>query len=142
MSEHFSDHEFFFSRTALERGIDNAPTPNVLENIAFTMAGLERVRAYLGFPMKVLSGYRCDALNEAIGGARNSQHVRGEACDFVCPAFGSPRDICLFLSGNLHVLGIDQLIFEGKWVHVSFSHTPRFELLTWDVNGNYVAGIV
>ncbi len=106
------------------------------------MAGLERVRACLGFPMKILSGYRCDALNEAIGGVRNSQHVTGEACDFICPEFGTPRDVCLFLSQWMRVLGIDQLIYEGKWVHVSFTGMPRHMALTWKIDGGYQPGIV
>ena len=44
---------------------------------------LEQVRSVLGCPLIVSSGVRCPELNERIGGAKNSQHMRCEAADFV-----------------------------------------------------------
>jgi uncharacterized protein YcbK (DUF882 family) len=46
----------------------------------------ERVRALCGGrPIAVLSGYRTEAHNRAIGGARKSQHVEGRALDLRPP---------------------------------------------------------
>lgn len=45
------------------------------------MDDLEDVRAQLGHPMPVASGYRCPIHNAAEGGATNSQHIYGTAAD-------------------------------------------------------------
>ena len=42
---------------------------------------LEVLRAELGCPINVISGYRCHARNAAVGGAALSQHVIGAAVD-------------------------------------------------------------
>jgi len=57
-----------------------------------------------------------------------SQPEKAEAIDFICPVFGTPEDIvrAIAVSGII----FDQLIMEGKWVHISFVlHSPRRELL-------------
>jgi putative chitinase len=99
--------------------------------------GLEQVRAVLGVPVNVSSGYRCAPLNNAIGGASNSAHVKGYAADFTAAQFGTPRDIAL----KIYDSGIkfDQLILEGRWVHISFDERMRGEVLTAEfVNGRAV----
>lgn len=141
MSKNFSMSDFIRSKTADDRKIDNSPSIDIQRQLVFTMAGMERVKAFLkGFPIQVLSGYRCIALNSAVGGAENSQHIKGEACDFVCPAFGIPFTVCIALARNVKILGIDQLIFESGWVHCSFTFDPRYEILTRTKVG-YVQGI-
>ncbi len=141
MSEHFAFGDFLQSRLAEQRGIPNNPTPEARENLLFTMAGLERIRAILGFSIIITSGYRSEALNAAVGGSPASQHCRGQAVDFTCPLFGSPHDVAVFLAQWMRVIGIDQLIFEGTWVHCSFSLEPRYQALT-KRDGGYTQGIV
>ena len=85
-----------------------------------------------GLPIHVNSGYRCEALNEKIGGAKKSKHMDGLASDILCPQFGSPLDVCrAIVKANIKT---DQVIHEfGKWCHVSFAapgSVPRGELLT------------
>lgn len=41
----------------------------------------EFIREQCGFPLIVNSGFRTEAYNRQIGGARNSQHVQGRALD-------------------------------------------------------------
>jgi|694.fasta_scaffold02225_7 hypothetical protein len=87
---------------------------------------LEPVRAALGAPLKVTSGYRSRAVNAAIKGAKNSQHMKGEAAD-VCP-LGMSIEVAfrkvaaLVKSGALPV---DQAIVYGKggFMHLSHSAT-------------------
>lgn len=43
----------------------------------------ERVRELCGFPLIVNSGYRTEAYNRSIGGAKFSQHVQGRAVDLI-----------------------------------------------------------
>ena len=45
---------------------------------------LDPARAKLNRPVMVNSGYRCPKHNQAVGGAPNSQHTKGEAADLCC----------------------------------------------------------
>src|SRR5690242_11290128 len=95
LSEHFSLEELIASEVAARQGIDNAPSPPIMANLRVLAAGLERVRAALGGkPIHVSSGYRCLALNRAVGGAVRSAHIDGLAADILCPQFGAPLDVC------------------------------------------------
>ena len=49
------------------------------------VAMLEALRQKLGVPFMITSGYRCDDHNMRVGGAINSYHVQGLACDIACP---------------------------------------------------------
>ena len=129
LSPHFSLSEFTLSQTAIRKGINNDPTSEVLGNLKVLCTRvLEPVRALLGHPMFITSGYRCPALNGAIGGSPNSAHIKGLAADFVCPMFGKPRDIAeLIMAKDIEY---DQMIYEGGWVHISTANEPRRETLT------------
>lgn len=137
LSPHFTLAEFTQSQTAARKGISNTPTPAVIECLKLTALGLEGVRTLLGSPITVNSGYRSPALNKAIGGSAKSQHVTGEAVDFICPGFGSPLDVCraIVKSG----LKFDQMIYEGTWVHISFCAKPRGDVLTAHFNTSGVS---
>lgn len=135
LSPHFWLSEFIESDTATRLGIDNSPDPLVQANLFRTAALMEEVRKLLGGkPVVVSSGYRSDALNRAVKGSRVSDHLRGEACDFTCPAFGTPLQIAAAIAASGIKFG--QLIFEGSWVHISIPNrgidngqvlTARFE---------------
>lgn len=132
---HFSLDEFTRSQKAQELGIDNLLPDGLIFNAGFTLAGAERIRACLNVPVDLSSGYRCPALNKAVGGSEHSQHMEALAIDFKAPRFGDPQKIVLTLSKVRHLLGIDQLILEADWVHASFSLTPRYEVLRALVGG-------
>ena len=59
------------------------PTPDVLENLRELAKNLQVIRDYFGKPIKINSGYRSPEHNRSIGGAKNSQHVKGRAADIV-----------------------------------------------------------
>jgi hypothetical protein len=141
MTTHFTLEEFVRSQTAERLKLHNLPSKEIIEKLHFTMAGMERIRALLGVPIKVNSGYRSEELNRAVKGSKNSQHMKGEACDFVCPAFGTPLEVCVHLWPNIKILGIDQLIYENTWIHVSFTLNPRHEVYTLK-QGKYLLGII
>lgn len=100
----------------------------------------ERVRAVIGSPMIITSGYRCKELNKAVGGTNKSQHVKAEAIDFI-PGKKTIAQ-ALFSIKNSTELEYGQLIYEKKghsrWIHISMG--DKKQLLTYE-NGVYKVGI-
>jgi hypothetical protein len=140
LSPHFNLDEFTRSDYATRHGIDNTPPGFVLSNLRVLATRLERVRLVLGAPLFITSGYRCPELNRAIGGSLTSAHVGGLAADFIAPEYGSPFAVARAIEANGDEIDFDQLIYEGKWVHVGFTQLtqPRREVLTATFAGGKV----
>jgi hypothetical protein len=137
LTPHFAVEEL--SCTQL-REFDNTPPPEVVGTLRMTAARMERVRRLLGDRViSVSSGYRCRALNRAVGGARTSAHLTGEAVDFNCYGFGDPLAVCRALTAS--DLAFDQMIEEGTWVHISFDPRMRRQVLTRRDGGGYGLGL-
>ncbi|MGA3103939.1 MAG: D-Ala-D-Ala carboxypeptidase family metallohydrolase [Terriglobales bacterium] len=131
ISEHFSLEEMTFSETAARLGIDNAADPEIVANLKCVAALMEKVRALLGKPITVHSGYRAPRVNEAVGGVATSAHCFGLACDFVCGQYGTAAEVALAILKS--ELEYDQLILEYGWVHIGLAKEgtrPRREALT------------
>lgn len=143
LSKHFTFREGTYSATARDKKIDNNPNAMQLEAMKYTALKMEAVRQLLdNRPLYITSWFRSFALNQAINGAQNSQHSKGEAVDFKCPGWGSPYQIAMQLVANKTILQYDQLILEPTWVHVSFvPHGARGNELTWRAPGHYMPGI-
>lgn len=91
---------------------------------------LQPIRNLLGRPVVITSGLRPDWLNNAIGGAKNSQHLKGQAADFVVPGL-TPFEVCNQILESR--IPYDQLIYEfGEWIHISCPPGPaiRTEAIT------------
>ena len=88
LSEHFSLSEFERSATATKLGIDNSvPSQYIPALQQLCKEILEPLREFTGQPILISSGYRCPALNKAVGGVKNSQHMTGEAADIHIPVY-------------------------------------------------------
>lgn len=135
LSPHFTLEEFITSQTAARLDIDNTPPQTVVDNLKRTAAGLEQVRIVLNAnAIRISSGYRCPALNTAVGSKLTSQHITGEATDFTSPTFGTPAQIMRAILAS--ALVFDQLIHEfDAWVHISFSPNNRKQALVIDHSG-------
>lgn len=112
------------SDVAKREGIDN--TPGLQETEALTALVedvLDPLREMYGHPIHVTSGYRCEALNKAVGGAKTSQHLRGEAADITTGKRGENAKLYGLIE---KYFDYDQLIWEHgtdkepSWVHVSY----------------------
>jgi hypothetical protein len=136
LTDHFTLEELTHSQTAARLGLDNEPPPDVVDALTRTAHGLEMVRVLLQAPILVSSGYRSPKVNRAVGGAANSQHILGEAADFTAPGFGDPTEIVRAIMRSTRPIPYDQLIVEfGRWVHISFSRSPRHQALVIDHDG-------
>lgn len=126
LSENFSLNEFLYSDTAKKKGIDNRPCVQVIDNLKWLAIDImQPVRNKFGMVL-ITSGFRCATLNKAVGGQPNSQHLYGQACDFIVPQ-ASPKTVFDYIKNNLD---FDQLLFEydskgSRWMHVSHRHDGK-----------------
>lgn len=127
LSAHLDLATLCFSETAEAQGIDNIPQdPEIIANLsALAEAILEPILGPMNLPISVTSGYRCPELNALVGGRPDSQHLTGEAADFLVGGV-----MCDMIAGWIaENLPFDELILEkfdpGKgeygWIHCSYS---------------------
>jgi uncharacterized protein YcbK (DUF882 family) len=128
--KYFTIKELCKSSTAIQRKIDNTPNSEIIKNLEKLVDFiLDPLREKYGKPIKVNSGYRCPALNKAVGGSKTSHHMTGLAADITV---GSPtKNKALFDLIIKMDLPYDQVIDEKnfRWVHVSYSDKPRKQIL-------------
>lgn len=118
---YFSAEEMTHSGYARKHGLRNEPSTQKQWDAlqALGEAVLDPARERLGAPITINSGYRSEAINRAVGGAKGSQHTKGEAVDVTCK--NNMRLLCI-----LQTMDYDQLIpyLDKKnvirWIHVSF----------------------
>lgn len=127
------------SATAIRLGLANVPGPVEIANLSrLANTILAPVEQLAGEPLLVDSGYRSPAVNQAVGGVPDSEHVLGLAAD-VRPVTdakgvaGSLRVLFQLVAGSRGVgIPFDQLILESGCMHVSAApggQDPRRECL-------------
>ena len=136
------------SATARRMGIDNTPTPKIIDNLQQLVDNvLDPLRMHWGRPVIVTSGYRCPKLNKAVHGAAQSQHITGQAADIRTVSDDRTENMKLLRLLVSLKLPFDKLIAEyvdgqGRpdWIHVSFSPLKRGMKMTCK-DGRYLPGI-
>ena len=82
--KYFSIEELAKSASAERLAIDNTPPRAARKMLTILVEQLlDPIRRRYGAPIIVTSGYRCPALNTAVGGVANSHHIVGCAADIV-----------------------------------------------------------
>jgi hypothetical protein len=129
ISKNFTLEELTASATAKAKGIRNEPGQTDIVNLCGLVHNvLQPLRNWWGKEVKIGSGYRSLALNRAVGGVSNSQHMKGEAVD-LCIDGDIEKGKSWFQYIKQHC-EFDQLIWEHNdrgsyWVHVSFRTDGR-----------------
>ena len=124
--KYFTIEELTRSATAERLGIVNTPDAKIIENLTqLTDKLLDPLRELWGAPLRVTSGYRCVALNRAVGGVVNSHHLRGMAADLVTMANTAASHRQLMQRLRESGLRWTQAIMErnrrgATWLHVSY----------------------
>lgn len=123
MAIYFNIKEMTKSQTAELHHIDNTPTEKVIGNLKKVMYILDMIRIYIGKPILINSGYRCEKLNEMVGGVRNSMHTKGLAADFRTKEKEDINSMFEFLKKNQKEFKIKELINYKTFIHMGVSET-------------------
>lgn len=116
ISNHISWQEGIITTT----GLPNVPNDKQLENMQVVASVcFEPLRLWYGKPIKINSFFRSPEVNKAVGGAKTSQHLNGEAIDITGGSREENKKIFDWCKANLV---FDQLIneYDYKWIHISF----------------------
>ena len=136
ISKHISYKEGMHSNTALRRGLNNTPNESQLKCMGDIAEGLfEPLREWVGGPIKITSMFRGEPVNTAIGGSKNSQHMKGQALDLDDTyKYKTNAEMYHYIKDNLD---FDQMIWEfgddenPNWIHVSYvTHRENRKKLT------------
>ena len=105
--------------------------PFAKENtVALVHEVLDPARERLGKPIIVNSGYRCPKHNREVGGATNSQHMKGEAADIRCD------DNKKLLKLLMESQKFDQLIIYPTFIHVSWKRVGQNRRMVLEKTAN------
>jgi CheY-like chemotaxis protein len=139
ISPHFTLAELTVTNT----GLDNTPSPAIIENLKVLASTLERIRTLLGKPIQVTSAYRSTRVNNAVRGAAGSFHLVGLACDLQVAGM-TPYEVCKAIQDS--PISYDKLILEfDSWCHIQVQKDPaknRMEEYTIRTGTGYLRGIV
>lgn len=118
-----SEHITYSEATKTSTGLLNEPDNDqffAMENIAEKV--FEPLRDWFKKPIIVNSFFRAESVNKAVGGAKNSQHTKGEAIDLTAIDKAENRNLFFYIYNSIE---FDQLIWEKgntdypNWIHVS-----------------------
>lgn len=148
LSEHFTFEELTHTD---HREFDNTPTEHEKciidgkEVIVNAVANLPRLAAFLeelkivlgGKPIMINSGFRSEAVNNAVGSSNKSDHRRGCAADIRVPSM-TPDEVTRAIIGS--GLAYQQVIREfDRWTHVAIptnaGDVPKMSKLIIDKQG-------
>ena len=120
-----------------DTGLDNMPNDmNIIKNLCRLADFLQTIRNELHLPIIITSGYRSKEVNEAVGCASSSYHIKGLAVDIKC----SDMDKLLSVLHS-HLMDIDQLgIYysntKQEWYHIGLPEddkVPRNQIYTKEI---------
>lgn len=120
ISKDFFYEDFEESQKAKDLKIDNLiPSEKIRFAVRLLVLNLlQPLRNKVQRPLVLNSGYRSPALNKAVGGAKDSQHLKGEAADIFCK---DAMDVLLLAQIIFrYSLPFDQMILHDSFLHLSF----------------------
>lgn len=154
--KYFTITELTKSSTAAAKGIDNTPSKEIIVNLTTLVDKvLDPLREWYGKPIYVTSGYRCEALNKAVGGVATSYHCFDKNTEILTNNGWrtyktiKPYDKVLSMNLNTQLLefvDIDSILirpYEGNLIygnnkHVQFAVTDQHRMLVRNPSHKYV----
>lgn len=122
----FNFSQYVYSDTARENKIEEQfkPTLEIIYNLQLLHQKIVLpLFDYLTGILIITSGYRCERLNTAVGGVKNSEHIKGMAVDLNYFYRGVKADIHILEAVHDLNLKYRQLGDEHhmEWVHISYN---------------------
>jgi hypothetical protein len=155
MAKYFTAYEFYKSDTARKLNIDNIPNEDEMDNIITTMRMMDKIRERwteyckennLSKPQILInSGFRCEALNNAVGGSKTSYHRYGSAADFEANNGQNKAlfEVVLTMIEDGEIT-VSQLIWEKgndnnpDWIHIAvYDGKKKNEILKYEKGKGY-----
>ena len=94
---------------------------DVLENVKLLAIQLQKIRDYVGKPIRINSAYRSEAHNEAIGGVKTSEHILGKAADITIDTF-TPDQVVSIIENMLTNEMLGGFYIGGLGSYNTFTH--------------------
>lgn len=82
------------------------------------VAFLQKIRQHFGKPVYIHSGYRCDCHNRAVGGAKRSRHMTGQAADISVEGMAPAAVAAYAESIGILGIGLYETAEDGYFVHI------------------------
>jgi uncharacterized protein YcbK (DUF882 family) len=110
-----------FSKSEFECKSGEEMPLEVLENVKLLAIQLQKIRDYVGAPIRINSAYRSEAHNEAIGGVKTSQHILGKAADITIDTF-TPDEVVSIIENMLTNEMLGGFYIGGLGSYNTFTH--------------------
>ena len=130
MTEHFTFDELTSTSHSelLEANRESAKA--FMKQLKYVAGTLEEIRAVLGVPLRVTSGFRNNALNKAVGGSATSGHTKGLCAD-IQPIGISIEDAFELIKFNKDKCPslkkcIKEKVGGSEWLHIE-TKTEKFQ---------------
>ena len=94
---------------------------DVLENVKLLAIQLQKIRDYVGKPIRINSAYRSKAYNQAIKGVKTSQHILGKAADITIDTF-TPDEVVSIIENMLTNEMLGGFYIGGLGSYNTFTH--------------------
>lgn len=128
LTPNLSYAQAIYSNTAIRQNLSNEATKKHRKKLVVTSKNLwEPLYSKFGSKLQLTSMYRSKSVNNAIGGATDSQHAKGEAMDLTLGSYNENITLYNYIKDNLI---FDQLLWENLkpenpdngpyWIHVSY----------------------
>ncbi len=122
MTEHFTFEELTNTSNVelLEANRESAKA--FMKQLKYVAGTLEEIRAVLGVPLRVTSGFRNNALNKSVGGSPTSGHTKGLCADIVPIGMTVTDGFEIILGRKDECPSLKKCIIEkvrgSEWLHV------------------------
>lgn len=119
VSEHFNYSEMVTTNHQKLKVENWDKGMDYLENMKYMARWLEEIRQQWGKPIVLNSGFRCKALNKAIGGAHQSRHMTAEAVDIRCDSKETARKMVQTI---IYVATVTRSCSDRKFVELNHGY--------------------
>ena len=122
MSEHFTFDELTSTshKELLEANRESAKA--FMKQLKYVAGTLEEIRAVLGVPLRVTSGFRNSALNKAVGGSPTSGHTKGLCADIIPVGLNVSDAFKSIIENKAQCPSLKKCIIEkvrgSEWLHI------------------------